>query len=56
MAQREGTPKLGSCAMIEAHALRAEEVLKLLKTSEEGLADEEAQKRLKEFGPNEIEG
>ena len=41
--------------MIEAHALRAEEVLKLLKTSEEGLADEEAQKRLKEFGPNEIE-
>jgi len=38
----------------EWHSLDVEEVLRKLRTSEEGLSEEEAQKRLEEFGPNEL--
>ncbi len=38
----------------EWHSLDVEEVLRKLGTSEEGLSEEEAQKRLEEFGPNEL--
>ncbi|MFW9991705.1 MAG: cation-translocating P-type ATPase [Candidatus Odinarchaeota archaeon] len=37
------------------HAIPSDEVLKLLKTSESGLSEEEAKKRLEIYGPNEIE-
>ena len=38
----------------EWHSLSIEEVLRKLRTSEEGLSEEEAQRRLEEFGPNEL--
>ncbi|HDJ26484.1 MAG TPA: hypothetical protein ENF34_04140, partial [Candidatus Bathyarchaeota archaeon] len=39
---------------VKWHALTAEEVMKRLGTSLDGLSDEEAARRLLEFGPNEI--
>jgi Ca2+-transporting ATPase len=36
------------------HAIEVEEVLKALNTSENGLTQEEVQKRLQEYGPNEL--
>ena len=36
------------------HAMKTQEVLKEISTSESGLAQPEAQKRLDEFGPNEL--
>jgi len=38
----------------EWHSLDVEEVLRKLRTSEEGLSEEEARRRLEEFGPNEL--
>jgi len=38
----------------EWHALETEELMKALKASEKGLSDEEAKRRLQEFGPNEL--
>ncbi|MDH5267136.1 MAG: HAD-IC family P-type ATPase, partial [Candidatus Bathyarchaeota archaeon] len=38
----------------EFHALKAEEVVKALESSLQGLSQEEAESRLKEFGPNEL--
>jgi Ca2+-transporting ATPase len=40
---------------MEWHAKGIEEVLKLLKTSEKGLSEREAEERLKKYGPNLIE-
>lgn len=40
--------------MTEIHKLKKEEIFNLLRTSESGLTDEEAKKRLLEFGQNEI--
>lgn len=36
------------------HALQADEVLKLVRSSAHGLSGEEAQKRLEQFGPNRL--
>ena len=36
------------------YALETDEVLKSLQTSQEGLSEEEAKRRLEEFGPNEL--
>ena len=41
--------------MEEWHLLEKEDILKKLNTSLNGLSDEEARRRIKEFGPNEIE-
>ncbi len=38
----------------EWHAIETEEFMKGLKTSEKGLSEEEANRRLQEFGPNEL--
>ena len=38
------------------HCLKKEEVLSLLKSSSSGLSKEEAEKRLSEYGKNEIKG
>jgi len=38
----------------EAYSLEVEEVFKILKTSEEGLSEKEAEKRLKIFGENKL--
>ncbi len=38
----------------EWHAMETEELMKALKASEKGLSEEEAQRRLQEFGPNEL--
>ncbi len=40
--------------MIHWHALTTEEVFKKLVTSEDGISMEEAQKRLKKYGPNKL--
>jgi Ca2+-transporting ATPase len=40
---------------MEWHAKSIEEVLELLKTSEKGLSEREAEERLKKYGPNLIE-
>src|SRR3972149_8398870 len=39
---------------MKIHELAGEEVLRRLVTSQSGLAEEEARRRLQEFGPNEI--
>ncbi|MEM2607565.1 MAG: cation-transporting P-type ATPase, partial [Candidatus Bathyarchaeia archaeon] len=36
------------------HAMEAQEVLKLLGSNENGLSQDEAQRRLMEYGPNEL--
>jgi len=38
----------------EWHAMKTEEFMKGLKASEKGLSEEEAKRRLQEFGPNEL--
>ncbi|MBE0512161.1 cation-translocating P-type ATPase [Candidatus Bathyarchaeota archaeon] len=38
----------------EWHAMETEELMRALKASEKGLSEEEAQRRLQEFGPNEL--
>jgi len=38
----------------EWHAMETEEFMKSLKASEKGLSEEEAKRRLEEFGPNEL--
>ena len=38
----------------EWHAMETEEFMRALKASEKGLSEEEAQRRLQEFGPNEL--
>ncbi len=38
----------------EWHAMETEELTKTLKVSEKGLSEEEVQRRLQEFGPNEL--
>lgn len=38
----------------EWHAMETEELMGALKASEKGLSDEEAKRRLQEFGPNEL--
>ena len=38
----------------EWHAMETEEFMRSLKASEKGLSEEEAQRRLQEFGPNEL--
>jgi P-type Ca2+ transporter type 2C len=40
--------------LTDPHALEVEEVLKILKSSEKGLDQDEAVRRLKVFGPNEL--
>ncbi len=39
---------------LEWHAVEKEKLLSALKTSEEGLSEEEAERRLEKFGPNEL--
>ncbi|AAC06899.1 cation-translocating P-type ATPase [Aquifex aeolicus] len=41
--------------MLKAHSLSPEEILRILKTDRRGLSEEEAKKRLKIYGKNEIE-
>lgn len=36
------------------HALKTNELMRALQTSRRGLSEEEAERRLKEFGPNEL--
>jgi len=36
------------------HTMKVEEILKALKTTPKGLSEEEAKKRLKQYGPNEL--
>jgi Ca2+-transporting ATPase len=38
----------------EWHAMETDELMRALKASEKGLSEEEAQRRLQEFGPNEL--
>ncbi len=38
----------------EWHAMETEELMRALKASEKGLSEEEAKRRLQEFGPNEL--
>ena len=38
----------------EWHAMETEEFMKSLKVSDKGLSEEEAKRRLEEFGPNEL--
>ncbi len=38
----------------ESHAIETEELMRALKASEKGLSEEEARRRLQEFGPNEL--
>lgn len=38
------------------HSIAAEEALEKLRTKPEGLTEEEAQRRLQEYGPNELTG
>ena len=38
----------------ELHAMKTEELMSTLQTSEKGLSDEETKRRLQEFGPNEL--
>ena len=47
--------KEGRQVEVSWHALPVEEVFRILKTSERGLTIDEAEKRLKEYGPNELE-
>jgi len=47
--------KEGRQEEVSWHALPVEEVFRILKTSECGLTIDEAEKRLKEYGPNELE-
>jgi len=39
---------------VEWHAIETEELMGALKASEKGLSEEEAERRLQEFGPNEL--
>jgi len=39
---------------LEWHTMETEEIMGTLKASEKGLSDEEAKRRLQEFGPNEL--